>query len=966
MKLNEYNHGFLCTAIQPLEEIKADIYTMEHVQSGARLIWIRREDENKTFAIAFKTTPVDDTGVFHILEHSVLNGSRRYPVKEPFVDLLKGSLQTFLNAITFADKTVYPISSRNDKDFINLMRVYLDAVFYPNVVTTNPNTFRQEGWHYELFEEDRDPIYKGVVFNEMKGAFSSPDSVRSRLLMHELFPDNCYGNESGGDPECIPELTYEQFCEAHKKYYYPSNSYIILDGDLDIDATLGVIDDEYLSNFQKAEEKIVIEDQKPHVAKEIVKEYEIAANEDPRNKAHLSFGYVYGKYSDFEKSAALSLISSVLCGTNESPLKKVILDNDLGEDIFFDVNDGINQPYVEICVINTDESKDEAVTEAIRNELKKIVKEGIDRRELEAALNKAEFRAKELDFGGAPKGLVFALTSLDSWLYGGDPADALKSQEVYASLREKLNTSYFEDLLQEAVLDSKHSAKVLLKASNTLGEEKMQKEKDRLTEIKKSWSKEEVQQVIAMNENLLAWQKSEDTPEQQATLPKLTLEDLKKTPTRLPLEVYKAEEETIVMKHDIDTNGISYVSLFFNIDDVKKEDLSKVGLLKALLASTATENYDTNQLAQKIKSTLGELSFSLNSPTSVKTNVTRAFFSVSFSSLHRNDEAALELIKEILYRSKLNDTNAIHNIVRQIKTGIEQAFIGNGNGYGVNRAMAYETEEGIINEYSSGYEYYKFIKSLDAVWDEKAEETLTALRKLYEQLFIKERVCIGVASLGPDAIVKGFLNGIPSGTIGPKAEKTPLGHRREGIIVPANISYACKGFNSLDLTKDHRGTFQVLSNILTYDYLWNNIRVKGGAYGCGFACKNSGYLRLHSYRDPNPANSLSVYKETPQYLSDFCDNNADVEKYIVGTTGEYDPYLSNKLKIKVSEIEYLTDIDYAYKSAILTQILHTTTEDIRSTIPVFEAMNEKDNVCVIGNKEALNACKDELDDIFEF
>ena len=966
MNINEIIHGFQLLEIKPFEEIKAEVYYFRHVQTDARLLWYKRDDENKTFSIAFKTTPVDDTGVFHILEHSVLNGSTRYPVREPFVDLLKGSLQTFLNAMTFADKTMYPISSRNDKDYINLMRVYLDAVFHPLVITTNQNTFRQEGWHYELFDENEDLTYKGVVFNEMKGAFSSPDSVRSRLMMHELFPDTTYGNESGGDPEYITDLSYEQFKEAHRKYYNPSNSYIILDGAVDIDNTLAIINDEYLSEFDNSGEKIVIEEQKAHIAAPVVREYEIGANEDPAGKAQISYGYVYGKYSDFEKTAALNMIASIICGSNESPLKKAIIDKGLGEDISFDISENILQPYVEISVVNTDLEKEEEIRNTIRTELERIVREGIDREELEAAINKGEFKAREMDFGGAPKGLVFAIISMDSWLYGGDPTDALRSEEVYASLREKLATSYFEDVLKEAILESNHSATVLLKPSNTLGAEKIQKEKEKLARIKASWSKEQIDEVIAMNKQLTEWQRSTDTPEEKATLPVLHLSDLKKTPTRLPIEICKHNGETLVMKHDLDTNGISYVTLYAEADDLNTSDISIASLMKALLTSLRTEKYGVLELVKKMKGTLGDFSVSFGSYSSTVRDNTDVRMEVSFSSLHRNDMEAVELVKEIIYHTQFDDTNAIRNIVKQIRMGMEQAVLGRGDGFGVTRLMAYDTEAGVVTEHISGYEYYRFIKNLDEKWDEVSEAVISRMKELYGKLFTLDRLAIGVTSLDKEALVEAILQDVPTGEAHQKVRKEPLGHKREGIIIPANISFATKGYYNREAVKENKGVINVLSNILTYDYLWNQVRVLGGAYGTGFSTRSNGYLRFSSYRDPNPANSLKVYRNTPEYLRAFVENDDDIEKYIVGTTGDYDPLLSERLKAKMSEVEYLSETTYEQKCDTLNQILSVSKEKIKKIIPLFEEVNEADNICVFGNAEALKACADALDDIHEF
>ncbi|MBQ6215793.1 MAG: insulinase family protein [Erysipelotrichaceae bacterium] len=961
MQVNDMIHGFKVNRIRPLDEIQGEMYEMVHEKTNARAIWLKRNDENKTFSIAFKTTPVDDTGVFHILEHSVLNGSRKYPVREPFVDLLKGSLQTFLNAMTYPDKTVYPVSSRNDKDFINLMRVYMDAVFHP-LVRQNPNVFYQEGWHYELNDVDADPIYKGVVFNEMKGAFSSPDGVKGRLMMHALFPDNCYGNESGGDPDYITDLSYEQFCASHARYYNPSNSYIFLDGDMDIENVLKIIDEEYLSEFGKEGDLIDIAKQTP-VVNEVTKDYEIAPDDDPAGKSQMAYGYVFGDYCDYEKTAAFSLIASVLCGSNESPLKKAILSKGLGEDVSFDVQDGILQPYLEIDVYNTDMEKKEEVEEAIKEVLSDAVKNGIDRKELEASLNQKEFKALERDFGGMPKGLVFALTALDAWLYGGDPKDSICFGDLFKNLREKLSTSYYEDLIREYILESKHCAKIFLKPSNTLGEEKLRKEKEKLQAIKASWTKEEKEELVEMNRRLAIWQNEEDTPEQKATLPALHLEDLKKTPSSYPIEVNKNGDNTILL-HPNETGGISYTSLMAKANDLNEEEITITAQLMTLLGNLPTKNYDALTLNREIKALLGDFSATLSGYKNYKQGNVNDYIIISWSALNRNDTKANELVKEILYRTDFSDKKAIRDILKQNLFGQEQAYINAGHSLALQRASSYSSSVSAIAEYAKGYEAYRYLKDLDANWEEKSDHFLKKLQELAEKLFIRERYLVSVA--GADAMenAKGLLDDAPNGTIGEDKFIAPLGSRKEGIAVPANISYAAKS-SMLNDRVEKIGTMIVLSNILSYDYLWNNVRVKGGAYGCGFRSGFNKTAGFYSYRDPSPANTLRIFEETPQYLKDFVAKKTDIENYIVGTTGDFDPYLSLRASILTSDLEYLMSYSYEDKCEILTQILSTTREDIERTIRNFEFVNEDDNVCVIGNKAALQKCEGKLDTIFD-
>ena len=961
MEINDRIHGFKVNRIRRLDEIKAEMIEMVHEQTGARTIWLKRDDENKTFGIGFKTTPVDDTGVFHILEHSVLNGSKKYPVKEPFVDLLKGSLQTFLNAMTYPDKTVYPVSSRNDKDFVNLLRVYMDAVFHP-LVLSNPNIFYQEGWHYELNDVNEEPTYKGVVFNEMKGAFSSPDGIKSRLMMHALFPDTCYGNESGGDPDYITDLSYEQFCAAHRRYYNPSNSYIFLDGDMDIEEILRIINDEYLCEYGREGDLIEIERQKP-VIDEVTREYEISPEEDGKGKAQLAYGYVIGNFDDYEKIVAFSLISSVLCSSNESPLKKAILSKGLGEDVSFDIQDGILQPYVEIDVLNSDLEKKDEVYETITAVLKKAVEEGLDRKELEAALNQREFKAKERDFYGAPKGLIFALNSLDSWLYGGDPARSICFGDLFDRLRQKLDSDYYEELIRECILESGHCSKVFLKPSNTLGREKLEREKAKLAAIAETWSVKEKEDLVEMNAKLVAWQNTEDTPEQKATLPALHLEDLKKTPTKNPYDVYEKDGVTI-LDHPNETDGISYNSLFVRCDDLNEEEITIAAQLMTLLGNLKTANYDALSLNRTMKSILGDFAASLGGSKSYIDGKVNKFITVSWSSLNRNDTEAIELVKEILYRSDFSDLKAIRDILKQNIFSLEQAYINAGQGLAVQRASSYSSPVAAAAEYAKGYEAYRYLKALDENWDEKSEHFAGLLKSLAEKLFVKGRYTLSLAGENRKDNIERILNDAPEGPVGERYDLAPLGKRNEGIAVPANISYAAKS-SMIEGRIDKLGTMFVLSNILTYDYLWNNIRVKGGAYGCGFRSGIGRGASFYSYRDPNPANSLQVYEDTVSYLEDFIGKTQSIENYIVGTTGDFDPLLQVKSSILTADMEYMMDYRYEDKCQILSEILSTDMEDLKKAIDIFRYVNEDDNVCVIGNKAALEKCGEKLNVIFD-
>lgn len=964
MEVNEVVQGFRIIRIREVPEVKGTMVEMVHEKTQAKAIWLKRDDENKTFSIAFKTTPTDNTGVFHINEHSVLNGSKRYPVREPFVDLLKGSLQTFLNAMTYPDKTVYPVSSRNDQDFINLMRVYLDAVFYP-LAMSDPNIFYQEGWHYELNDKNADPIYKGVVFNEMKGAYSSPAGLKETYLLKGLFPDTCYGYDSGGDPEEIPDLTYEGFCAAHARYYNPSNSYIFLDGEMDIEKILGIIDQEYLKDFTAQGEPVVIQKQQP-VATRKVMDYEIGAEEPAEHKAHISFGYVTGQYDDYVRNEAFAVLSDVLCGSNESPLKKAILQNGLGEDVSFSLVDELLQPYVQLDVVNTDVDKEAEVKRTLRSTLEQLVKDGLDRRELEASLNKREFKARERDFGSAPKGLVFALTSLDSWLYGGDPVDSITFDPVFAELRKDLDTRYFEELIEKYILNSEHKTELVLVPSNTLGKEKARKEAAKLKAAKESWSQQQVDDLIAMNAKLSQWQKTADTPEQQATLPKLHLSDLQKQPKAMEAKVSQTEDRITVLDHELDTDGISYLRMYFNADDLNEKQITEASLMLNLLGDIATGKYSTVLLNQQINSLLGDFDAGLSASAPVDHSAVKAMVFVSWSMLTRNDEKANELVKEVLYHTTFNDAEAIHDIIKQNLIGLEQKFLQAGNMAALIRCSSYYSEYGVIVENAEGYEAYRFLKDVDEHWAEKGQQLIAEMKELYHKLFTRSRLTLSVTGEHPDQLKQQILSDMPEGEAVVRVAKKPLGNKKEGIVMPSNVSYAAQSDDIYALARGRNGTMAVLANILTYDYLWNRIRVQGGAYGCGFrGAVNTGLF--FSYRDPDPANSLNVFAATPDYLRQFVKENSDVEKYVIGASGDYNPLLaSNQRKIQFMDANYFTGNSYAFRCEIWRQLVNTTSQDIEKAVEVFEKITQDGYRCVVGNKDAIDKCRDKLEDIHEF
>lgn len=958
MKINDLIKGFRITNISEVEEIKATAYEMIHEKTLAKLIWLKREDDNKTFAITFKTLPSDSTGVFHILEHSVLNGSEKFPLKEPFVDLLKGSLQTFLNAMTYPDKTVYPVASRNEQDFINLMRVYLDGVFNP-MVKKNPNIFYQEGWHYELKDIETPIEYKGVVYNEMKGAFSSPERMCPELLQTQLFPDNCYGYVSGGDPKHIPDLTYQQFCAAHDKFYNPTNSFIWLDGDMDIEKMLGIIDEEYLSKYQVNEDKVEFSLQNPINQPLFVQDYEIEKDSETNNKTFISKGYVIGEYSDIEKALALNIVGSILTANNQSPLKKALIENNLAQDIDMGVSDGVLQPYVEIDVYNTNPEKYDEIATTIKSVLQNVVENGLNKDEISAYLNMLEFSTKERDFGSAPKGLVFGLQALNSWLYGGNPLKSILFNDVFKFLREKIQTSYYEDLIREFILNSKHSATVLLKPNAELEEMNIQKMKEKLDDYKNSLTKKELEDLVQFNQQLSLWQAQEDTDEVKAMLPKLTIEDVNEKPSKIDYDVTKTNDiATLLYKNS--TEGINYQNLFFNVDDKSKEELQKIALIVKLLPELPTENYDVLTFSRLRKTYIGSTTASMHISTKANRKDYNAFVGMSYSCLEVNDQKALELIKELLYNVKFEDTKTILDVLMQEKSSMEMMFSGRGNAVGISRVSATLSEASAVNEYISGLEYYYFLKETIKNF---SEDTVKELKEIYQSLFTTNRLTLSLMGPSKDEVGEKIISVLKES----KEEIVPIPKpllkiQKEGIAVASAVGYAEMGFLAPDNLTEFEGNLLVANKILSLDYLWTNVRAMGGAYGCGAVSKYGCFL-FYSYRDPNPANSLNVYKNTPEYLRALCEKDFDLSQYIIGTIGDGDPLLTNSTIMLIGNAEYFSGITYEDRCEKRKKILSTTKEDILKIADIYQKSMEEHSICVVGGKHLLE--KLELDTIHE-
>lgn len=954
--MNDFSRfGFKITETRELGEICATYYRMTHEKTGLELVWLKRDEENKTFGIAFETLPFDDTGVFHILEHSVLCGSDRYPVKEPFVELMKSSMNTFLNALTFSDKTFYPVSSRNGKDFINLMRVYLDAVFCP-LIYSKPEIFRQEGWHYET-DGDGKVSYKGVVFNEMKGAFTSPDELVYCGLLRILFPDSPYGFVSGGDPEAIPDLTYESFTDTHRRFYSPSNGYVFLDGDVDIEKVLSILDGEYLSKYERTERMAPPALQTP-VFGSGEGFYEISDGEDTEGKVRLALGRVIGTFDEREKTVAMHVLSSVLTGSNQAPLCKALLSEGLCEEISIDINDGVLQPFAVIDVRNLREEDAERVESVIIETLRELCEKGLDRAQLEAVMANTEFRMRERDYGSEPKGLAFGFTALESWLYGGDPAAFLEVGDLFVRLREKMDEGYFESLIKEVLLDCPHSARLLLRPSHTEGAERRGREQARLDREVSSWSAEKRAEIEEAEEKLALWQESVDSPEMLLTIPKLSIEDIPSKPEMIPTDVREISGIPVIV-HDLNCSGILYVSLYFDIDFLTEEDLSYLSFASALLGECDTKRHSAEELINSTRLLCGYFAtypaaFTVGGD---PLNVRRKLC-VTFSTMKRDLEAAFAHVAEILTES-VPDGATARDILRQTKTDIFERAIMSGNSVGLSRIMAQYSVAGVVDDCVGGIGYYKWLKDADENWDFDAING--RIGRILSDAVNRNSVILSVSGADGSeisALADGVSRLIPEREKKPSARILTREKTKEGIIVPSDISFAVMGANIRPYGGAHSGQLQLASQIISLAYLWNVIRVRGGAYGTGMKCLADGYVGCSSYRDPSGADSLERYTEAPDALREIAKSGEDLTDFIIGAVASASPLLTSRQKATVGDSRYLSEVSYETLCKKRKELLGATPKDLEKVADLLDKAFSDASVCIVGGREQIERCPD--------
>ena len=957
-KLEENVEGFILKKEEFIEEIDGFARSFVHQKTGAQCLYISTEDENKVFSISFRTPSANSTGVPHIIEHSTLCGSRKYPVKEPFVELAKGSMNTFLNAMTYPDKTMYPIASTNAKDFMNLMDVYLDAVFYPNIYE-NPYTFYQEGWHYHI-EKPEDPItYNGVVYNEMKGAFSNPEEVLQNKVFESLYPQSCYRFESGGDPDVIPELSYEEFLAFHKKYYHPSNSYIYLYGDGDVRAHLKYLNEEYLNAFEKQTIDSAIGKQEPLLQEQnLVAPYGVSREEPLENRAYLSLNYVLKDSLSYEEALAFDILSHILLNNNSSPLKEALQALQIAEDVSYHYSSALKQPYFSIVLKNTEARHQALFEETVAAVLSKLVKDGLDPLSVEAGINIYEFSHIEAEYGAYPKGLIYGIDIMDNWLYDHEPTDYLKYKGAFKTFKASWQDGYFEKMIQHFLLENTHKSLVTIVPDPNLQEQADQKLAEKLAAFKASRSEQELADLVSETQTLIKRQNEEDSPENLEKIPKLALSDISREGRKYPLEIKEALDTTLLF-HPGYTGDISYLKLYFDYSSLPQQDLKYLSLLCKMLGGLSTKNMDFHRLNQEIEIHTGGLSFGVESYDDVhQPGAFRSNCYVKGKAITEKIPTLISLITDVLTQTQFTEKNLIYDMIREIKTQKETQFLTAGHVVSVQRLQSYYSQSARLFEEFGGIEFYRFIAELEAHFDEKFDELAQKLAQIAKALFTTKKPVISIT--GSEAIKDKTLN-VLAGYLSPlqqrEEKKNPyrfdIGIANEGFLTAAKIQYVSQGYNIRELGYTYSGAQLVLKGILSMDYLWNRVRVQGGAYGAFFSIGRSGDLYFGSYRDPKLKKTFEAYAGTVDYIRNLDLSQRELEKYIIGTISSKDVPLSTSVKGEIADNFYFSGITPEDLQRERNEILETTVEQLQSFAGMIEAVLEKNVLCVLGSEEAI-------------
>ena len=961
--------GFIVKETTFIEELKSDASLLEHVQSGAKVLYVGNNDDNKVFSISFRTPPYDDSGVAHILEHSVLCGSRKYRLKEPFVELVKGSMNTFLNAMTYPDKTMYPVASRNNKDFQNLMDVYLDAVFYP-LIYENEYTLLQEGWHYSIKDKNEPLKYNGVVYNEMKGVFSSADAVLDYESMRSLFPDTAYRFESGGHPDSIPDLTQKEFLNFHKTYYSPENAYIYLYGDLDILKTLNFLDSEYLNNFPKSgkvDSAIAI--QKPFSrTKDVEATYAIGETEDVKGKTYHELHVVVGRATDIKTGTALRLLESVLLESNSAPLKLALMEAGIGSDISGSYAGSYLQPIFSVKVAGSEPDLRDKFISVTYKTLQDVTIKGIDKELLEAALNSLEFKLREADFGVYPKGLIYGISCMDSWLYDGNPFECLRFEGLLQELRNGIKTRYYEQLIENYILDNTH--KVLITLSPEQGKEQREHLNDgnKLEKIKAQLNEEKIQALIKQTKILQEKQTAPDEDEAMESIPVLERSDLRHQVDPIPAERTQKGDSTYLYLPG-QTNKIAYLNWYFDLSGISTDLLPYAYLLSDVLGKVDTKDYTYQSLTTATNKYTGGVGFQLSAYS--KQNSTDEYsicFAVQAKVLTAKIDKLFDILRNVALTSNFDNRKRIWEIVNEINTDWDSQFFNRGQSIACTRLCSYFSLASRVNE-QDYLSYYYFIKKLVANYDEEFPKMQEKFRRLLGVFFHGSKSLFAYSCEEEEqnkVLIPAdeFMSLLPkSDYAGKKPETIPLNKINEGIATSGKVQYVVAGGSYRKFGYKYTGAMKVLETILRYDYLWNRVRVQGGAYGANARFDRNGIVYFSSYRDPNLEKTLQVYRDLPKYLASFSVSERELKKYVIGTVSGMDTPLTNSMLLERACIMALKEISDDMRQKERLEVIEVTNEDIKQLASLVEDVLKENYHCTVGSKATIDKNKDIFSEI---
>lgn len=947
-----------------ISDLNSEGYILKHKKTGALITLLLNDDENKVFYIGFRTPPKNSTGVAHILEHSVLCGSKNFPVKDPFIELAKGSLNTFLNAMTYPDKTVYPVASCNDKDFKNLVHVYLDAVFYPNIYKED-KIFRQEGWHYEMENLEDDLSINGVVYNEMKGAFSSPDDVVEREIMNSLYPDTSYGIESGGDPDVIPELTYEEFLAFHQKYYHPSNSYIYLYGNLDAVEYLNFIDESYLSAFDKIQVDSAIGTQKAFDApKMLTKEYSIMEDEELTENTYLTYNISMGTSLDKMLYAAMDVLDYVLCSAPGAPVKQALIDKGIGKDVYSTLENGIYQPYFSIVAKNAEGSQREEFISVIEEVLADAAKNGLDKKALSAAINYFEFKYREADFGSYPRGLMLGLQALDSWLYDENtPFMHIEANQTFERLKGSIDDGYFEGLIKKYILDNSHKTILMVEPVQGLTTKKDKELFAKLQEYKNTLSIDEQQAIVDQTNALRAYQEEPSSEEALRTIPMLTRQDMKKEAVGYVNEVHTLDGTTILF-HELFTNGIGYLNLVFDLKQVPAGLLPYVGILKAVLMMVDTEHYSYRELFNEINIHTGGIKAVVNTYTNAeRMEEYKLTLEIRAKALYEKRDKALDLMQEIILTSQFEDTKRLYEIIAESKSRMQAVMVGAGHSLALLRTLSYFSPTAAVSEQISGLPQYRLLEDLEKNFEDRKEELISNLKKLIKCIFRPENLLVDYTAAkegykGLEGEISELKKQLFTDQIEESECKMEPVKKNEAFMTAGQVQYVCRAGNFLKKGLPYTGALKVLKVMMGYDYLWNNIRVKGGAYGCMCNFYRNGDAYFVSYRDPNLDKTIDVYEKAASYIENVPLDERTVTQFIIGAVSELDTPMTPATRGSYSLGGYLTGLSMERVQKERDELLATTQEQLQSLYKYVQAFMEENFLCVVGNGEKIKESRE--------